>query len=327
MAFELLKNGRRGSIVSSRKKSIKILNILITLLFLIGGGILLYPSVSEIWNNYRNSKLISDYAASVKTIDHSELDALYEEALEYNRNHKFNHIVDVFERDDYEFSDAYSKILNLDDDSLMAYLNIPKIKVNLAIYHGVRGDVLNKGCGHLEGTSLPVGGPTSHSVLSAHRGLPSARLFSDLDQLEIGDVFYIHVLNRVLTYQVDRINVVLPSEFDELELREGEDLVTLLTCTPYGVNSHRLLVRGKRVPDIPAKGPEEADLGGAEEDGGGGLGSEIKYRLKPYLMIAGVLALFLLYLFLSHRNKRSGSAVKNGEKPENRREGPGTQPK
>ena len=228
-------------------------NFMLFLVFLIGAGILFYPTVSDLWNNYRNQQLISEYTEVVETMESEDFSEIWAEAREYNAQHKVNTILDAFDEEegDYVLSHPYDQVLNPTGNEIMGYLEIPKISVKLAIYHGIGTEALENGCGHIEGTSLPIGGVGTHSVLSAHRGLPSAKLFTDLDQLEIGDLFYITVLDEKLAYKVDQILTVLPEETDDLAIEEDKDLVTLVTCTPYGVNSHRLLVRGERTEYIP----------------------------------------------------------------------------
>lgn len=229
------------------KKKIRKKDIGLALLFLLGLSILLYPAFSDAWNQYRNAQLITTYDTAVKNLSENEYDSLWKEARKYNRQHKVNTFAEVFDKNgNYTLDDSYKKILDPDGEGLMGSIEIPRIHVKIAIYHGLGEDVLEKGAGHMEGTSLPVGGKSTHAVLAAHRGLPSARLFTDLDQLEKGDIFLIHVLGKTLAYKVDQIRTVLPSESDALKIIEGEDHVTLLTCTPYGVNTHRLLIRGIR---------------------------------------------------------------------------------
>ena len=224
------------------------------LLFLLGLSILLYPTFSDAWNQYRNAKLINTYETAVNDLPDNDYDRLWKEAKRYNREHTVNTFVDAFdEKGDYILSDAYKKILDPDGEGLMGSIEIPKIQARIAIYHGISDDVLEKGAGHVEGTSLPVGGKSTHAVLAAHRGLPSAKLFTDLDQVEIGDIFFLHILGKTLAYKVDQIKTVLPSETEDLDIIKGEDHVTLLTCTPYGVNTHRLLVRGTRTKYVENK--------------------------------------------------------------------------
>ena len=230
-----------------RKRNKKIKYMIMLILFLIGAGIFLYPTISDMWNQYRNVRLITEYDTSVTDLSKREYARLWKEAKEYNAEHPVNSIVDAFnESDQYVLTHPYDQVLDPDGNGLMGSIEIPKINVKIAIYHGLGSDVLEKGAGHIEGTSLPIGGKNTHAVLAAHRGLPGAKLFTDLDQMEIGDKFYLHILGKTLAYKVDQIKTVLPGETKALDIVEGEDHVTLLTCTPYGVNTHRLLVRGIR---------------------------------------------------------------------------------
>ena len=230
--------------------------IFIALFFLAGLSLLLYPFVSNQWNNYRQSRLISSYDSTVSQME-SEGSIDYE--AEWERAHAYNEALlpsilpdsfAVAEASD-EPDEEYMACLYIAGDEMMGTVEIPKINIELPIYHTTDETVLERAAGHLEGSSLPVGGESTHAVISAHRGLPSASLFTDLDQLEEGDHFLLHVLDDTLAYEVDKISVVEPEETQDLAVEEGEDLVTLLTCTPYGVNSHRLLVRGHRVPYEP----------------------------------------------------------------------------
>lgn len=238
-----------------KKKKGKLAPVLFGLLFLIGFGILAYPTISNQWNTYRQSQLISSYNNKVEEMTPEDFSEEWQKAKAFNSNIQQNNLYgDVFGEDDGELKDTdYWKVLNVAEDGVMGYLSIPKINIKLAIYHGTADDVLQTGVGHLNGTKLPIGGESTHSVLAAHRGLPSAKLFTDIDQLEAGDKFYIHVLDEVLAYQVDQILPMVDKDDHEtlqkaLQIEEGKDQVTLFTCTPYGVNSHRLLVRGTRVP-------------------------------------------------------------------------------
>ena len=233
----------------------KIPGIIFGLMFLIGFGILVYPTVSDQWNTYRQSRLISSYENRIQEMEPEDFTAEWEKARAFNDTLTQNSIYgDVFGEEDQELEDTdYWQILNVGGDGVMGYLSIPKINIKLSIYHGTSDEVLQTGVGHLNGTKLPIGGESTHSVLAAHRGLPSARLFTDIDQLEKGDMFYIHVLDETLAYQVDQILDMVDKDDHEtleeaLRIQEGKDQVTLFTCTPYGVNSHRLLVRGTRVP-------------------------------------------------------------------------------
>lgn len=230
-----------------KKKKNFVWNIFFALVFLAGAGVFLYPTVSDMWNQYRNVRLVSRYDEAVTDLSDNEYEKLWNEAKEYNAEHPVNSIVDAFgEKDDYVLTQPYDQVLDPNGEGLMGSIEIPKINAKLAIYHGLSKTVLEKGVGHVEGTSLPVGGKSTHAVLAAHRGLPSAKLFTDLDQMKKGDIFILHILGKNLAYKVDQIRTVLPEETGELDIVEGEDHVTLVTCTPYGVNTHRLLVRGIR---------------------------------------------------------------------------------
>lgn len=244
------------------KRKRLILTIAMILLFLAGLSLLLYPFVANQWNNYRQQRLISSYEDTVAQKEEAgeiDYDAEWAKAQAYNEALLPSILPDSFavaEASD-EPDEEYMSCLNITGDGMMGMVEIPKIDVNLPIYHTTSEEVLEKAAGHLEGSSLPVGGESTHAVISAHRGLPSASLFTDLDQLEEGDHFLIHVLDDTLCYEVDQILVVEPKETKSLAVEEGEDLVTLLTCTPYGVNSDRLLVRGHRVPYVPEEVEEE----------------------------------------------------------------------
>ena len=217
--------------------------ILVLLCFLIGLSLLLYPSVSNWWNSLHASSVIVEYNAAQEELSAEDYEALFAAAEDYNRS-----ISEIdFPLMYYDQVAGYEQVLNLDGSGVMGYIHIPKIKVKLPILHGTSEGVLQKAIGHLQGTSLPTGGAGNHCVLSAHRGLPSARLFTDLDQIKTGDGFSLTVLNRELHYEVDQILTVEPHEVEALYPVEGEDYCTLVTCTPYGVNSHRLLVRGRRI--------------------------------------------------------------------------------
>lgn len=227
--------------------------IIFVMIFLAGLSLLLYPFVANEWNNYRQKRLISTYESQVSELEEEgaiDYEAEWKRAEAYNKALLPSILPDSFaiasaaDEPDKE----YMSCLNITDDGMMGIVEIPKINIKLPIYHTTDEEVLAKAAGHLEGSSLPIGGENSHAVISAHRGLPSAALFTDLDKLKEGDHFLIHVLDDTLCYEVDQISVVEPEETNSLAVEDGEDLVTLLTCTPYGVNSHRLLVRGHRVP-------------------------------------------------------------------------------
>lgn len=218
--------------------------IILVLVFAVGLSLLLYPTFSDYWNSLYQTKAITTYAEETAMLNEKEQESLLAAAGEYNKRLYKNGT--RWTLTDEELAE-YNSLLDMSSNGIMGYVNIPKIGVNLPIYHGTGEAALQKGAGHLEGSSLPVGGEDTHTVLSSHRGLVSARLFTDLDQLQKGDSFTITVLSKTLTYEVDQILIVLPTELDELAVVEGQDYCTLVTCTPYGINTHRLLVRGHRV--------------------------------------------------------------------------------
>lgn len=280
----------------------KISNILFGLMFLIGFGVLVYPTVSDQWNTYRQNRLISNYKSTVEEMTEVDFSEEWEKAEAFDAALVQNNLYgDVFGEDDGELENTeYWQVLNVADDGIMGYLSIPKINVKNAICHGTGDKVLQTGIGHLNGTKLPIGGESTHSVLAAHRGLPTARLFTDIDQLKKGDMFYIHVLDKTFAYQVDQILDMVDKDDHEtlegaLQIEEGKDQVTLFTCTPYGVNSHRLLVRGTRVP---YNGEEEVETSVAET---------MLKTIQNYYMIYLILGLsitFLVILFMRFLFKR-----------------------
>lgn len=283
----------------------KLMPITVILLFLAGLSLLLYPLISNQWNNYRQKRLISSYDDTVKQKEKAgeiDYEAEWEKANAYNEALLPSILPDSFavaeasEKEDEE----YLSCLNITGDGMMGMVEIPKIDVNLPIYHTTSEKVLEKAAGHLEGSSLPVGGESTHAVISAHRGLPSASLFTDLDQLEEGDHFLIHVLDDTLCYEVDQILVVEPKETESLAVEEGEDLVTLLTCTPYGVNSDRLLVRGHRVPYVP----EEVD----KEQANALFGTSLHTNYLLWVIVGlAVTGAFIGGLFIRERKKNHAS--------------------
>ena len=218
--------------------------ILLFLVFFIGLSLLLYPTFADWWNSMHQSRAISTYSEAVANMNNEEYDIIWSAAWDYNRS-----LVD--RPNDYLLSEeqweTYNALLDIGQNGIMGYIEIPKIDVTLPVYHGTSEAVLQVAIGHLEWTSLPVGGAGSHCVVSGHRGLPSAKLFTDLDKMEVGDTFLLRILDEVLTYEVDQIKIVEPHVTQDLLIVEGEDLVTLVTCTPYGINTHRMLVRGHRI--------------------------------------------------------------------------------
>lgn len=220
--------------------------IIALLVFITGLSLLLYPTVSNYWNSKHQSRVVANYSDTLAKMDKKEKQDAIDQAVQYNESLVLNG--NRFSPSDSELS-VYKSLLNADGTGMMGYITIPEIRCKLAIYHSVDDSVLQVGVGHLEGSSLPVGGSSTHCVISGHRGLPSARLFTDIDRLEKGDLFYLHVYGKVLAYEVDKISVVEPEDYGPLEIEEGKDLCTLLTCTPYGINTQRLMVRGHRVVD------------------------------------------------------------------------------
>ena len=254
--------------------------ILLTLGFLVGVCILLYPAFSDYWNRKTQSHAITNYESILENLKPEDYTAIFEQAHAYNRA--------LYETDfpllNYSKVPGYYDSLRLAENEMIGYIKIDRIGVELPIYHGTSSEVLNKGVGHLEGSSLPVGGENTHCVMSAHRGLPSAKLFTDLDRLEKGDTFQIIVLDRVLTYQVDFIKVIEPTNISDLQIIEGGDYCTLFTCTPYGINTHRLLVRGVRIETIKEKPVIYV--------------SNEAFQLEPLLVTPAVAAPMLLVLLI-----------------------------
>ena len=262
-------------------KKVKISDILFVLFIIIGLFIMSYPFIAERLSLIKYGNIIVDYNEKVKKI--SMFDSYFEEAERYNKTINNLSIIDSFSRDvEYNYDQEYLKLLNINNDGVMGYLKIPKLGCEIPIYHGTSENVLQNGAGHFEGSSLPVGGKGTHAVISAHSGLPSARLFSDLDQLKIGDMFYIYVYDRVLAYKIDEIVTVLPSEVDRLKIEDGKDYVTLLTCTPYAVNTHRLLVRGSRV-EYNKKVLENIKV-------------ERKLSISDYIFISGIVVVIIMII-------------------------------
>ncbi|MCI6948916.1 MAG: class C sortase [Oribacterium sp.] len=282
-----------------------IATILIILLFLAGLGIVLYPYVSEYVNAKHASRVVVNYDDAVKEITPEDFSQYFEVAEEYNERLRQN--PNPFSEDSR--TEGYETALNVDGSGMMGYLEIPKISVKLPFYHGTSGAVLNEAVGHLEGSSLPVGGEDTHVVLSAHRGLPSAKLFTDLPELGEGDIFILTVLDRKMTYQVDQILTVLPTELESLEVEDGQDYVTLMTCTPYGINTHRLLVRGHRIENLPEEEVKSIPVVHVERE----LTTQEKIQKYIPFAVMGVAVLFLIALLIpskkdEHRSKESGEA-------------------
>lgn len=256
--------------------------IILCITFITGLSLLLYPTVSNYWNAQHQTQAVVDYTQRIERMDDSEKLNEVERAKGYNSS-----LADNGRRfsPSKQEDELYRGILSTDDNGMMGYITIPELRLKLAIYHGVDESVLQVGIGHIEGSSLPVGGESTHCVLSGHRGLPSAKLFTDIDKLELGDVFMLHVYDEVLTYEVDQILIVEPEDYSALAIEEGEDYCTLITCTPYGINTHRLLVRGHRIENKIIDGTRV---------------TSDAVKVNKYLVIAGIslLLLFIYYLLV-----------------------------
>ena len=273
--------------------------IFLTLGFLVGICILLYPAFSDFWNSKTQSRAITDYESVLDNLDENEYSAIFERAHAYNKA--------LYETNyplmDYKNVPGYYDTLRITDNDMIGYLKIDRIGVELPIYHGTSDAVLNRGVGHLEGSSLPIGGENTHSIMSAHRGLPSSKLFTDLDRIEKGDTFQIIVLDQVLTYQVDFIKVIEPTDTSDLQIIEGGDYCTLFTCTPYGINTHRLLVRGIRIETTVGK-PKIY------------VSNEV-FRIEPLLVTPAVAApmlfVLLIHLLVKYREPPKNTQQKKKE--------------
>lgn len=252
--------------------------IILLIAFFIGLSVLLYPSISSYWNSKTQSEAIVDYESMLSQYKPEDYTGIFEAAEEYNKK--------LFQLEDpmteYPKLKEYNEILNIGGNGMIGYITVPKISQELPVYHGTSEGVLSVAVGHLEGTSLPVGGESTHSVVSAHRGLPTAVLFTHLDRMEIGDVFYFTILDRKVTYEVDRIRIVDPNDSSLIQIDEGKDYCTLLTCTPYGINTQRLLVRGHQVDESQTR-----NLYIANE----------AYRIEP-LIVMPIVALPIIFVLL-----------------------------
>ncbi len=281
-----------------KKKSGSASTILLVAIFFVGLSVMLYPTISDFWNEKRQSQAIINYDDLIVDLTPEDYTKLFHKADKYNeklRNMSFPFLSHK------SIADEYYSTLDVNGDGMMGYITIEKIKVQLPIYHGTADKVLNSAVGHVEGSSIPVGGVSTHAVLSAHRGLPSAKLFTNLDKLEKGDIFTIRILDRTITYQVDQILIVLPEETDALNVVPGEDYCTLVTCTPYGINTHRMLVRGTRIENI-------------EPDRVINVITEA-YQIDPLIVTpavaAPILGLLLIYLIVKSSKAKKNKKKKN----------------
>lgn len=298
-----LHNSRENA-MRSRQKLFDVIRVIILLVAL---SVLLYPTVSNYLYEKNSSRAVTSYEESVVGLSGEEQDAMREAAVRYNQKlvGQDAAFTDPFSGDTDEVSAEYAELLDVNGTGMMGYIRIPKIDVELPIYHGTSEPVLQVGAGHISTTSLPVGGASTHAVLTGHRGLPSKRLFTDLDQIVEGDIFYLKVLNETLAYKVDQILTVLPHETEALQIAEGEDYVTLVTCTPYGVNTHRLLIRGHRIPYVEAVAavPDEIDHG-------------LKIPFEVLVLLIALLILviiFIIWRILAHRKSRAAGISGSGD--------------
>lgn len=266
-------------------------SIILVLIFIIGLSLLLYPSFSDYWNSFHQSRAIASYAQSVTTIDDDQYEKMWAQAQEYNTTLAKKQNRWVLSEEEYE---EYEGLLNIGGTGIIGYIEIPNIKVSLPIYHGVDEAVLQIAVGHIEGSSLPVGGEGTHCVISGHRGLPSAKLFTNLDEMEEGDHFMMRVLDETLTYEVDQIRIVEPEDLSALEIEEGKDLCTLVTCTPYGINSHRLLVRGHRVENMESANSIRVTADAMQID---------PVMVAPVIAVP-ILLILLIWLLVHYRKRR-----------------------
>lgn len=275
-----------------RKKSGKLSTLFLVLLLLVGLSVMFYPIISDWWNSKTQSRVVAGYQKAANKLTDDESEAILRRAREYNEE------IAKLDRPfvDYDKVKGYDEILDITGTGIMGYISIPTIRVELPIYHGTSEGVLNVAVGHLQGSSLPVGGADTHAVISAHRGLPSAKLFSDLDKLAEGDEFTITVLKDVYTYEVESIYIVLPDEMDKLNIIPGGDYVTLTTCTPYGVNSHRLLVRAKRIDTASAAAASKITADAVQLD---------SLVVVPFVAIPLFVALLVWWFVDSRRRKVS----------------------
>lgn len=264
--------------------------LIIVAVGLFGLGLILYPSVADWWNSFHQSRAVASYAQKVANMDNSEYERILAEAEAYNNNLAINGINWKMSKEELA---VYEKELDITGTGIMGYITIPKIHVELPIYHGIDDAVLQIAIGHLSETSLPVGGPSAHCVVSGHRGLPSAKLFTDIDKLVEGDTWTVNVLNKTLTYEVDRIRVVEPTDLSNLQIEQGKDYFTLVTCTPYGINTHRLLVRGHRVDNAQGEANVIADA----------LQIEPVY-IAPFLAIPFIVVLLIIMMVSTEYMKR-----------------------
>ena len=275
--------------VSNKKRKLTIKDIIRLLVLVVAFAVLLYPTVSSYVNEKNGSKVVSNYDAESVRLSNAEKEKMLEEARAYNKEMLSNiDLIDPFSQGEKSLDARYESLLNIDGSGMMGYIRIPKIKVEIPIYHGTSESVLQAGVGHFWGTSLPVGGESTHTVLTGHRGLPTKTLFTNMDKLVKGDVFYIKVLDETLAYKVDQILTVLPEETEALSIVPGQDYATLVTCTPYAINTHRLLVRGHRIPYEEAVKIEKNTS----------TGIELSFTTKVLIVTLGIIFIGLIIAML-----------------------------
>lgn len=272
-----------------------LVNLILFAIILVGMGLMAYPTFADWWNSFHQARAIQSYAKAVSNLDREEYDRIIAEAEEYNRRISETGVHWNMKEEEIR---EYNRMLSIDDSGIMGYIDIPKINVRLPLYHGIEDRVLEVAIGHIAGTSLPVGGEGSHCVLSGHRGLPSARLFTDLDKIVEGDTWTLTVLDRTYTYECDQIRVVEPTDLSALAIEEGKDYCTLVTCTPYGVNSHRLLVRGHRIANASGEANVIADA----------ILIESVY-IAPFIAVPMLVVLIIEMLIVTGRRRRKKAAV------------------
>mgnify|MGYP002770933547 FL=1 len=284
---------------SNKKRKMTIKDIIRLLVLVVAFAVLLYPTVSSYVNEKNGSKVVSNYDAESVRLSNAEKEKMLEDARAYNKEMLSNiDLIDPFSQGEKSLDARYESLLNIDGSGMMGYIRIPKIKVEIPIYHGTSESVLQAGVGHFWGTSLPVGGESTHTVLTGHRGLPTKTLFTNMDKLVKGDVFYIKVLDETLAYKVDQILTVLPEETEALSIVPGQDFATLVTCTPYAINTHRLLVRGHRIPYEEAVKIEKNTS----------TGIELSFTTKVLIVTLGIifigLVIAMLYSLYDKRRRK-----------------------
>lgn len=265
-------------------------NILICLIGFVGAGLLAYPTVADWWNSFHQSRAVASYAQAVAELDEATYDKLLSEAEAYNKKLAETGIIWTMSKKQMK---EYDALLSINDTGIMGYIDIPKINIQLPIYHGTDEAVLQIAIGHIAGSSLPIGGKSTHCIVSGHRGLPSAKLFTDIDKMSEGDIFTMTVLDRTVTYEVDQVRIVEPTNLSDLQIVEGKDYCTLVTCTPYGINTHRLLVRGHRIANLNGDADVVAD------------GLQIQPVFVAPFIALPILIILIIWMFVSTQSRKA----------------------